>query len=475
MPTTTQRHASSNDPAVSTGLPEGVTVALEIVRRAFAGIEAPVAIVLADGTVLRESNGPLEATIILSQPAILRVLLARASDLGAGEAVMRGDIAVEGNIERALAAMDDVAAARTPREWISIAAQAAKLPQLPLLPRAVPPRARLRGRVHSIERDRAAIAHHYDVSNDFYALWLDSNMTYSCAYFADDRDTLDRAQVRKHDLICRKLRLKPEERLLDVGCGWGGFIRFAAREYGAYAVGITLSRRQAEYAQARIARENLEHRCHVELLDYRELANLGSFDKAASVGMVEHVGDQNLDRYFKSVFDALVPGGLFLNHGIVAQQPTATGLRGLAERFFPQRSRFTENYVFPDGQMPRLAPMTEAALRGGFEVRDVENLREHYTQTLRYWVRRLEGHESRARSIVGDATYNVWRFWLAGSAHSFATGRLGVVQMLLAKLTADARALVPRTRADIYAAAAAVSAFGASTSEQVNATASPRL
>jgi len=461
MPTTSEQQVSPAQAIASVHAADGVELAFEIVRRAFAGIDAPLAVALADGTVLREPRGPLEATVILSQPAILRVLLARASDLGAGEAVVRGEIAVEGSIERALCTMDDVAAARTPREWISIAALAAKLPQLPLDRQETPRRARLRGRVHSIERDRAAIAHHYDVSNNFYALWLDENMTYSCAYFADDADTLDRAQVRKYDLICRKLRLKHDERLLDVGCGWGGLVRFAAREYGAQVVGVTLSRRQAEYAQARIAEENLERRCRVELLDYRELADLGPFDKAASVGMVEHVGDRNLNRYFRSVFDALVPGGLFLNHGIVAQQPSATGLQSLAERFFPQRSRFTESYVFPDGQMPRLAPMTDAALRAGFELRDVENLREHYTQTLRYWVRRLEAHEGRARSIVGDATYNVWRFWLAGSAHSFATGRLGVVQMLLAKWTADARALLPRTRADIYAAAAAVTAFGA--------------
>ena len=456
MPTASENKLSPRPPAV---FADGVEIAHEIVRRVFAGIEAPIAIALADGTALREPHGQLEATIILSQPAILRVLLARASDLDAGEAVVRGDIVVEGDIERALFAMDAVAALRTPREWIAIAALATKLPQLPPAPQAGRGRARLRGRAHSIERDRAAIAYHYDVSNDFYALWLDENMTYSCAYFGDDTDTLDRAQLRKYDLICRKLRLKSEERLLDVGCGWGGFARFAAREYGVHAVGVTLSRRQAEYAQARVSRENIAQRCRVELLDYRELGDLGPFDKAASVGMVEHVGDRHMDTYFKAVFDALVPGGLFLNHGIIAQQPSATGLRGLAQRFFPQRSRFTENYVFPDGEMPRLAPMTDAAQRAGFEVRDVENLREHYTQTLRCWVRRLEAQGSKARAIAGDATYNVWRFWLAGSAHSFAIGRLGVVQMLLAKWTQDARALVPRSRTDIYAAAAAVRAF----------------
>lgn len=437
--------------------PEGVQVAQELLRRVFAGVRAGIAVGLADGTILREPDGPLDATIILRHPHVLRALLVRTSDLGAGEAVARGDLDVEGDIERALAVMDVVASTRTPKEWIAIAALAAKLPKPPPEPAAHGKRepARLRGRLHSLQRDRAAIAYHYDVSNDFYALWLDENMTYSCAYFRDQAETLDRAQLNKYDLICRKLRLASGERLLEVGCGWGGLARFSAREYGANVVGITLSRRQAEYAQARSAREGLEERCRIELLDYRELAPLGPFNKAVSVGMVEHVGEANMTAYFSAVFDALAPGGLFLNHGIISQQARARGVRAFAERFFPRRSRFTETYVFPDGEMPRLPDMTEAAQRAGFELRDVENLREHYTQTLRHWARGLAAREADARSIVGESTCNVWRFWLAGSAHSFAIGRLGVVQMLLAKWTADAHALVPATRADIYVSSSA--------------------
>jgi cyclopropane-fatty-acyl-phospholipid synthase len=435
--------------------PHDVQVAQEIVHRVFAGVHAGVAVTLMDGTVLRRPDGALEAAIVLKYPAVLRALLARTTDLGAGEAVARGDIDVHGDIECALTAMDVVAGTRSLKEWIAIAALAKKLPKLPttvMQPSRKP--ARLHGRPHSLQRDRDAIAYHYDVSNDFYALWLDENMTYSCAYFQNQTDTLDRAQINKYELICRKLRLRSGERLLDVGCGWGGLARFAAREYGANVVGVTLSRRQAEYAQARVARENLERCCRIELLDYRELQGLGPFNKAVSVGMVEHVGDANLTAYFTAVFDALEPGGLFLNHGIVSQHPRSTGTRAIAERFFPHRSRFTETYVFPDGEMPRLPEMTAAAQRAGLEVRDVENLREHYTLTLRHWASRLAASEAEARSIVGDSTYNVWRFWLAGSAHSFATGRLGVVQMLLAKWTTDAVARVPATRADIYAAPA---------------------
>jgi cyclopropane-fatty-acyl-phospholipid synthase len=431
----------------------GVELAREIVRGIFAGVQAGVSVALADGTILREPDGALDATIILRHPAVLRALLVRISDLDAGEAIARGELNVEGDIERGLAVMDIVAATRTPREWIAITALAAKLPKPPPAQSTQRSRepARLRGRVHSPQRDRAAIAYHYDVSNDFYALWLDNNMTYSCAYFQDWNDTLDHAQLSKYDLICRKLRLRSGERLLDVGCGWGGLARFAAREYGANVVGVTLSRRQAEYAQARSSREGVDRRCRIELLDYRELATLGPFNKAASVGMVEHVGDSNMTTYFVAVFDALVPGGLFLNHGIVSQQPRPTGVHAFAKRFLPHRSRFTETYVFPDGEMPRLPEMSDAAQRAGFELRDVENLREHYAHTLRHWARRLAAGETAARSIVGDSTYNVWRFWLAGSAHNFATGRLGLVQMLLAKWTADARALLPATRADIYA------------------------
>jgi cyclopropane-fatty-acyl-phospholipid synthase len=449
MPTIASKQSATQLPEWTS---KGIQLGREIARCVFAGVHAGVMVMLADGTILREADGARDATIILSHPAVLRSLLTRTSDLGAGEAIARGELVVEGDIERALATMDVVAARRTPAEWVAISALAAKLPKPPVQPSVQRLRepAHLHGKVHSPARDRAAIAYHYDVSDEFYALWLDENMTYSCAYFQDQSDALDRAQLNKYNLICRKLRLHSGERLLDVGCGWGGLARFAAREYGANVVGVTLSRRQAEYAQARSAREGLERRCRIELLDYRELGSLGLFEKAASVGMVEHVGDANLTTYFSAVYGALTPGGLFLNHGIISQQTPTTGVRALTQLFLPRRPRFTESYVFPDGQMPRLPEMTEAAQRAGFELRDVENLREHYTHTLRHWSRRLAARETEARSIVGDSTFNVWRFWLAGSAHSFATGRLGVVQMLLAKLTADASALVPATRADIY-------------------------
>jgi len=204
--------------------------------------------------------------------------------------------------------------------------------------------------------------------------------------------------------------LTAADRLLDVGCGWGGLVRFAAREYGARAVGMTLSASQAEEGRRRVDAEGLSRLCTIELEDYRDIEKLGTFDKAARFGMVEHVGDSMLTPYFQSVFTALKSGGLFLNQGIVTHTPPVAALQKVAGRFFPSRSRFIEKYVFPDGELPRLAAMSEVALSAGFEVRDVENLREHYAKTLRHWVRRLENAQARARALVGDVPYNVWRF-----------------------------------------------------------------
>ena len=430
----------------------GTVAARSVVGQLFTGVDAAVAVSLANGIALYVPGTTAVSRIVLRHPGVLRALLTRTSDLAAGEAIIRGDIAVLGDAEYAFAAMDAVAEARTAADWIALAAAAARLPNPPPAPVSERPRqrARLHGRLHSPARDRAAISYHYDVSNEFYALWLDRDMTYSCGYFQTEHDSLDDAQRHKYEHACRKLRLSAGERLLDIGCGWGGLVRHAAREYGATAVGVTLSAEQAEYARARVASEGLAARCRVELLDYREVGALGPFDKAASVGMVEHVGEGMLPTYFDAIARVVRFGGLFLNHSIITQKARA---RGLTARFFPRGSRFIESYVFPDGDLPRLSSMSEAAANAGFEIRDVENLREHYALTLRHWVRRLEAHESQARALVGDETYNVWRFYMAGSAHGFAAGRLGVVQMLLAKPDTRGRTSVPLTRADLYAPA----------------------
>jgi cyclopropane-fatty-acyl-phospholipid synthase len=425
-----------------------------LLARLLGGAAESLAVELADGTPLFESPLPPRATIVIRQLGALRSLVLGAASVDAARAVVSGDLDVRGDVEFAIAQIEEVEKGLSARERAAIGALALRLPVLPRETPAADGRSAYRpqGRRHSLRRDRAAVAYHYNVSNDFYAMWLDRELVYSCAYFRDASDTLDQAQLNKLDHICRKLRLHRGERLLDVGCGWGSLVRFAAREYGVQPVGITLSARQADLARERIAAQGLQSLCRVELRDYRELAALGPFDKAVSVGMVEHVGTSMLPAYFRAVFDALAPGGLFLNHGITSQHPPRRGIGRLIERAFPKRSTFIDRYVFPDGDLPRLGEIVASAEGAGFEVRDVENLREHYARTLRLWVRNLEANEAAARAMVGDGTYNVWRFYMAGSAHGFSVGRMGLEQTLLVKRTADGTAGLPATRDDIYRA-----------------------
>jgi cyclopropane-fatty-acyl-phospholipid synthase len=300
-------------------------------------------------------------------------------------------------------------------------------------------RAELHGRTHSKGRDREAVSFHYDLSNDFYQLWLDRAMVYSCAYFQSPDDTVETAQQQKLDYICRKLRLKAGERLLDIGCGWGGLIMHAAKNYGAQATGITLSQQQLELAQERIREAGLASRCEVRLLDYRDAHQLGQFDKLVSVGMIEHVGESALPEYFRCAFELLKPGGVFLNHGI--------GRAG--NRPKPAEKTFTDVYVFPDGELIPISNTLGHAEQASFEIRDVENLREHYFLTLVQWLRRLESNEEQAKKLVGELKYRIWRLYLAGSAHYFQSGKLDLYQSLLVK-TASGRCGIPLTRADWY-------------------------
>ena len=299
--------------------------------------------------------------------------------------------------------------------------------------------AELHGRMHSKGRDREAVSFHYDLSNEFYSLWLDPTMVYSCAYFKSPNDSVETAQIQKLDYICRKLRLKAGERLLDIGCGWGGLILHAAQNYGVQTVGITLSRQQLDLAQKRIQEAGLSSHCEARLLDYRDARQLGEFDKLVSVGMVEHVGESALADYFRCAFQLLKPGGVFLNHGI--------GRAG--NRTKPADRTFTDVYVFPDGELIPISTMLTHAEEAGFEVRDVENLREHYFFTLVQWLHRLEANEKQARNLVGELKYRIWRLYLAGSAYYFQTGKLDLYQSLLVK-TADGSSGMPLTRKDWY-------------------------
>ena len=392
-------------------------------------------------------------TIVLESPGALRRMLLPPNEMAITESYIFGDLEVEGNLEAA-ADLGDIAASRlrSPRALFRLVRHLLALPRDPrsMDRRDTPAMSQLAGKRHSTRRDRDAVRFHYNVGNAFYSLWLDARMVYSCAYFAHESYDLERAQESKLDLICRKLRLKPGERLLDIGCGWGGLIMHAAKRYGVFALGITLSESQAELARERIAAAGLSDRVSVELRDYRRLGAEPQFDKISSVGMVEHVGLARLDEYFASAHRALRPGGLFLNHGIVsidASRPQSRTSR-VAARLW-HRGEFIDRYVFPDGELVPSAAVIASAERSGFELRDVESLREHYVRTLRHWVARLESRHDEAVALVGEPTYRVWRLYMSASAYAFRTGRIGIIQSLLAKPHADGQVALPRTREDL--------------------------
>lgn len=371
-------------------------------------------------------------TVEFRTPHIWRYLLFDSSEWTLGKAFIEGDLEIEGDLVAAFHLVEYIL--KQPVAW-----QYGLLQKLRAIGFSVQEFVR-GGNKHSPSRDGMAISYHYDQPPEFYLPWLGPSLVYSCAYFRQEDDSLDVAQRNKLDYICRKLRLQPEERFLDIGCGWGSLILHAAGKYRAIASGITLSQQQATIAIGRINRIDLQKRCSVELRDYRTLVETPEFfDKIASVGMFEHVGRKLLPAYFKIAHDILRPGGVFLNHGIA--------------RSCKQQSRklsFIDRYVFPDGELVPIAEALEAAEWAGFEVRDVENLREHYAKTLRLWVQGLEDHKESALRYVPVSTYRIWRLYMAGSAAAFERGDLGIYQTLLCRPD-HGRSNIPLTRKDWYA------------------------
>jgi cyclopropane-fatty-acyl-phospholipid synthase len=295
-------------------------------------------------------------------------------------------------------------------------------------------------RFRTKRRDARAIAYHYDVSNDFYALFLDRRMVYTCAYYRTPGGGLDQAQEDKLDLVCRKLRLHAGERLLDIGCGWGSLVVWAAERYGVEAHGVTLSRQQAEYADATIRRRGLQGRARVDFLDYRELPRDRRFDKIAAVGVIEHIGIRNYPDYFGRVHELLAPGGLFLNHGITHSKAWRRSTS----------SEFLERYVFPNAEIDNVTHTLDAMERANFEILDVEALRAHYARTCRQWVERLRAQHDAAVALVGERTYRTWVAYLAASSASFAQGFLGLYQVVAARADAAGLRAVPTTREAVY-------------------------
>lgn len=296
------------------------------------------------------------------------------------------------------------------------------------------------GRKHSRRRDAASISHHYDLPVEFFETWLGPTLLYSAGYFRNAANGLDTAQTDKLDLICRKLDLHPGERFMDIGCGWGGLAIYAASRYGAQTRGITISKAQARAAARRIAETHLDDLCFVEYRDYRDAPGLPwRFDKLASIGMFEHVGIKKLPEYFRIALDLLEAGGAFLISGIVRSASSPS-----------RKESFIDQYVFPDGELPTLSEELHAAEEAGFEVRDVESLREHYAQTLRLWVRNLQQHAAELRQVVSERTLRIWLLYMAGSAAAFERGDISVCQILLQK-PRHGHSMEPHTRENWYA------------------------
>jgi cyclopropane-fatty-acyl-phospholipid synthase len=402
------------------------------------GDPLPVRLVLWDGSELGPPDGGA-GTLHLHSADAFRRLLWSPTQLGLGRAYVAGELDADGDV------FDLVASLRarlpeTPKDIVRLVPGALRAARrLGVLGRPLPPppeEARLHGGRHSVRRDAAAIGHHYDVGNDFYRLVLGPSMTYSCARFVDGATDLTAAQAAKHDLISRKLGLDSLAggRLLDVGCGWGSMAIHAAQHYDVSVVGITISEAQAAAARERVAAVGLADRVEIRLQDYRDLGG-EQFDAISSIGMSEHVGHANLDRYYEILHGALRPTGRLLNHAISHVGGSKLG-----------RSSFVGRYVFPDGELVDVGESVLSMERAGFEIRDVESLREHYVRTLRAWVANLEAAWDDAVRLVGEPRARIWRLYMAGSAIAFADGDIAVHQVLGAVPTAKGASGMPLTR-----------------------------
>jgi cyclopropane-fatty-acyl-phospholipid synthase len=385
-------------------------------------VHAPVRVVLWDGREVSFDESP-RVTLKLNGTRAASAL-AHPTLLSLAEAYIEGDADLEGEMREAIRSA----------EAISKSAPAAHR----LFDGALHHRSR-----HSRRDDREAIQHHYDVSNEFYSLWLDPRMVYSCAYFKTPGDSLAEAQLQKLDHICTKLMLQPGEKFLDIGCGWGALAMRAAEKYGVDATGITLSDNQFRLANERIKAAGLQDRCRVVLLDYRDVPGEGVFDKIASVGMFEHVGLANMPVYFGTVKRLLRERGLFLNHGITSSsidnKPVGMGA-----------GEFIGKYVFPKGELPHLHFAVKEMSAQGLEVRDVECLREHYARTCGFWSDNFERHMPAAVAASSERIARIWRVYLAGCAYGFEQGWMSIYQVLMSKQTQPGRTDLPLTREWMY-------------------------
>jgi cyclopropane-fatty-acyl-phospholipid synthase len=426
---------------------QGSEQASDLLARLFRRYPGNVSVRLWDGTSLRVGQGTSpdgNFTLVFRTPEAVWAAVLGRDPLALADAYFRGEMDIEGDFFAALSLKDHLTALQIPAtEKLRAAVTALRLRFLNsgamhAVPAAFSAAPRIKA--HSKMENRKAIHFHYDVSNEFYALWLDQAMIYSCAYFETPDTDLATAQQAKLEHICRKLSLRAGEHILDIGCGWGALVIYAAKNYGVRAHGVTLSPQQLAIAQQRIQQAGLTDQVRVELLDYRDMAGESKYDKIASVGMFEHVGLKNLPTYFTTVHRLLKPRGLFLNHGITHE---AEGWEKTVS------TEFINRYVFPDGQLDTISNIQRVMERAKFEIADVEALRPHYAMTLRHWVARLERNRARALQYVSESTYRVWRLYMAACALQFESGEIGIYQVLANKRTLGKPDL-PLTRRHLY-------------------------
>ncbi|MBF6557810.1 MAG: class I SAM-dependent methyltransferase [Acidimicrobiales bacterium] len=417
--------------------PRSAAAALAPLLSLLVGTSLPVRFEFWDGS----GTGPAESVGVVRVESVdaLRRILWAPGELGVARAFVSGDLSIDGDLYATLralrnAAPRDLGALRLrmiPRVIDAARRLGALGPPLPPPPEECLPV----GKLHSPSRDAEVISHHYDVGNEFYQMVLGPSMTYSCARFESCNTTLEEAQAAKHELICRKLAIdqQPGARLLDVGCGWGSMAMHAARHHQATVVGVALSSEQVDFARQRVAEAGLDDRVEIRLQDYRDLRN-EQFDAISSIGMFEHVGTSLMLRYFETLRQLLKPTGRLLNHAISTPGGSVLGRRS-----------FVGRYVFPDGELLDVAQVIMAMQQTGFEVRDVESLREHYSRTLHSWVTNLEEHWEEAVSLVGRPRANIWRLYMAASANGFDDGGLAIHQVL-GVLPEDGRSGMPPNR-----------------------------
>ena len=412
-------------------------MALAEVFESFVGPDAPLEFAAYDGSRAGEPGSAVKMTV--RSPVAVAYLAQAPGALGLARAYVSGHLDLDGDMYEALARMTKaqnigMTLAEKLRLLQALGGPKLLVNRLPPPPQEVRVKSRWRtGRLHSKDRDASAISHHYDVSNRFYEWVLGPTMAYTCACYPREDATLEEAQAYKFDLVARKLGLHEGMRLLDVGCGWGGMVMHAAREYGVKALGVTLSAQQAAWAQAAIEREGLSGLAEVRHLDYRDVPETG-FDAISSIGLTEHIGKQNLPSYFSFLHGKLRPGGRLLNHCITRPDNTEPPIR---------KNGFINRYVFPDGELEGPGYLISLMHDAGFEVRHEENLREHYARTLAGWCANLDAHWTEAVNEVGQATARVWRLYMAGSRLGFDRNHIELHQVLCVRLAADGKSGMP--------------------------------